>query len=367
MHPEEILKQRAALRARFTSSRDFLPFDAYTHRDAYKKQVQGVSRVTNNKIACVILAGGQGTRLGWHGPKALFPIISDKTLLQIHLENMRQADVPVAIMCSPLNVDSISSTLQLSKNFGLSSVELFVQEMLPLLDREENSFLEAPERVCQGPDGNGKVFHYLARAGILQRWQKSGIEHIAVLPIDNVLARPLDPVFFDFHEKSGCDVTTACVLREDPMENVGSFARQNGKPCVVEYSEIDPKMREARGTDGALLFPLANINIFLFRIQFAASLSKWDFPWHVADKTASRYDPKSRMTEEIRAWKFETFLFDALPLANDLAALVYPREHMYAPLKNAVGDRSPETVRAALASQKSQLCYDPDLTQNGST
>lgn len=350
--PDLLHKQRQALHS--VIQQNYLPFSHYVLHKDYAESVEGRRSIVGGKVACVIMAGGQGSRLGWSGPKALFPIFpkEGKTLLQIHLERIRDTHTgsPVAIMCSPLNRSKIDAALQQARNYGLAKgqVELFVQDVLPLLNSQENWFLESRGRLSQGPDGNGKLFHCLVRAGILQRWQKKGIEHVVVIPVDNPLARPLDTALLDFHLKKGCDVTTAAVFREDPEEKVGVFAISEGKACVAEYSEIEEKQRAALQTDGSLLWNIANINIFVFRMQFIERLVEHVFPWHVAAKQAHCYSPINQKTEEIRSWKLETFLFDALPLANRMAALVYPREQIYAPLKNATGDRSPETVRAAL-------------------
>lgn len=351
--PADLLHRlRQALHAS-TSSRSYEPYDEYVDRAGYTETAIGSRLIADGKIACVILAGGQGTRLGWHGPKALFPIIPEegKTILQIHLEKMQKAlSVPVAIMCSPLNIGAIESALRQSNYYGLTPdrVEVFMQDLLPLLDRKENWFFEEEGKICQGPDGNGRVFQYLARAGILQRWKAKGIEHIVILPIDNPLSRPLDPALIDFHQRHGFDATTACVLKEDAYEKVGAFAKCDGRPCVLEYSEIDPAHRTARKEDGSLLFSLANINIFVFRTEFASQLAEKEFPWHAAEKSAHCFNPHNGTVETISAWKLETFLFDALPWARKMGALVYPREDIYAPLKNATGDRSPDTVRAAI-------------------
>jgi len=328
---DTLLKQREALATAKHIKNVYEPFGEYEiHKNSRK--------AASSKIACVILAGGQGTRLGWSGPKALFPILPGKTLLQIHLENYSSSN-PLAIMCSPLNVKEIKDAVD-------PRVPLCVQDLLPLLDSDENWFLEAPGHLALGPDGNGNVFHNLSRDGILEQWEQKGIEHIVVIPIDNPLARPLDPGLVDFHLSHDGEVTIACVRRDDPFENVGVLARCGGKTCVVEYSEIDEELRSTRNDDGSLVLPLANINIFMFRFSFVKK--KITFPWHAAKKKARSW-PSG---QEIDAWKLETFLFDALAHVNGAAALVYERDDMYSPLKNATGDRSPETVRAALLKNR---------------
>lgn len=333
------------------------PFQSHIFQHTYKEGKEGRRAIAMSKVACVIMAGGQGSRLGWSGPKALFPIFPEqgKTLLQIHLERIRDtySGSPVAIMCSPLNHAKIDAAMQQARNYGLAKdqVDLFTQDLLPLLNFEKNWFLESPGKLCQGPDGNGRLFYYLARNGILDRWRKKGIEHIVVVPIDNPLAKALDPALIDYHIRNQCDLTTAAVLREDPDEQVGVFAMSNGKPCVAEYSEIDPSEQKACKADGSLLWDLANINVFVFRAHFAQELASQEFPWHVAHKKARCYHPLKKKTEEVEAFKLETFLFDALPMTRKMAALIYPRAKMFAPLKNATGDKSPETVRAALLAE----------------
>ncbi len=354
---DEQRRSLSALHSLRTQKESLEPYTGYLEANSYECGPIGKELIEAGQIACVILAGGQGSRLGWEGPKALFPIFQSETLLQVHLKNIErvQSLTPVALMCSPLNDEAIRLSLEGMRESGsttLKSVEVFLQDLLPRMTSGERWFLEGKGILSEGPDGNGKVFHYLARAGILERWKSQGIQHIMVLPIDNPLACFLDPKLIDWHGAQGADVTNACIRREDPYEQVGVLARREGKPCIVEYTEIPHEKRIAKNSDGSLRFPLANTGIFIFRLEFAARLTEKTLPLHATSKPARLFSWVTHAVEDIAAWKFETFLFDALPWASKMEALVYPRHQIYAPLKNAKGEKSPETVRAAITSHR---------------
>jgi UDP-N-acetylglucosamine/UDP-N-acetylgalactosamine diphosphorylase len=343
-----LLQQRQAITAPLKKN-DLSPWLEITAASALD---QGKTAISHGKVASVILAGGQGTRLGWPGPKALFPILPEKnlTLLQILLQKVFQASqacgkaLPVAIMASPLNEQAIRDDLE--KNAcGLEREQstLFVQEMAPLLDEQSQWFLERPGQICLGPNGNGRVFHHLQEKGILERWKKRGIEYITIISIDNPLGEPFDPQQIGHLVQANGDVVVKCVERIDPQEQVGLFAHRQGRLHVVEYSEIAEAEKQALDSQGRLAWPYANIGQFAFPLEFIEKSASIPLPWHIAKKRANAWG-----RGEIAVAKCETFLFDVLPYAANPKVLLCSREDCYAPLKNATGDKSPETVRLAL-------------------
>ncbi len=347
-HSSDVLfRQRLALAAK---NQEKLNLDPWLDILVPKASDEGEAILAEGKVATVILAGGQGTRLGWPGPKALYPIFPEQniTLLQILLEKVAKKaanKLPVAVMTSPLNHLAIEDYVKEKNGCGLGQgqLALFMQKMLPLLDEQGNWFLERPGQICMGPDGNGGVFQLLFTSGILEEWKKAGIEYVIIIPIENPLADPVDAKLVDVLVRSNADVVAKSVERLQPDEKVGIFARRQGKLHVVEYSEILEKDKNALDSEGRLAWPYANIGQFAFTIEFIEKAAVAPLPWHIAKKTAGAWG-----RGEISVAKCETFLFDVLPLAENPKVLLYPRETSYAPLKNQAGDKDPKMVRAHL-------------------
>lgn len=294
-----------------------------------------------DNIACLILCGGQGSRLGTADPKGLVPVspVKGKSLLQLFCEKTVAASLKagrplsLAIMTSPFNREKITEYLAQNNYFG-AQVDIYSQEILPFLDDRGNWLLEAPGKLAEGPDGNGHALKGLVASGIWEKWKQRGIEFVNVIPIDNPLADPFDPR----HEG---EVTIRAIFRHDPKEKVGVIGVSNNKISVVEYSDLPAN---------APHYKIANISLFCFSMDFIKKISTISLPWHLARKQASVLlgTAKGVCVENARVWKFETFIFDLLDYAEKVKVLVYPREHTYAPLKNASGEKSIETVQAAL-------------------
>lgn len=303
------------------------------------------------KYGCIILTGGQGSRLGVSIPKALMPVslIKNKSLLQIFCEKGVAASrklgrqLPLAIMTSPFNDKIIRSYLESHHFFGLSpeQVDIFPQEIMPFLDNHGNWILETPGKIASGPDGNGHSLKRFFQNGIWKKWKERGIECVNVVPIDNPLADPFDTELVGYHTRQENDVTIKAVFRHDPNEKVGVIGLKNNKIGIREYSELPANSQS---------FTLANIGLFCLDIDFINTIASISLPWHLARKKAPVLcgTAKGYCQEMALIWKFETFIFDILDYAKKASVLVFPREHTYAPLKNALGDKSLATVQAAL-------------------
>ncbi len=323
-----------------------------------EKKERGRALIESGKVACVILAGGQGSRLGWHGPKALYPLFPESgcTLLDIFMQKILatstkyQRDFSVAIMTSPLNRQSIEEYLVAKNFYGLSKerILLFEQDMMPLLDEEGKWFLDRPGSIAMGPSGNGGVFSHLMRSHIVEKWKGIGIETVMVIPIDNPLAEP-----FDAHLVGSLgegDIALRCIERLDSHELIGVFAKKEGKLCVAEYFELTPAVREAVDDLGAFLFPYGNINIFSFSMKFIEQIATLELPLHIAKKKGVVW-----RRGEIPVSKCETFLFDVLPYAKSAYLLLCSRNTNYAPLKSREGSKDPASVRRAVSSNLASI------------
>jgi len=356
-------KQKRLIQQERASTIDtFDPFDDVIYSGNKENQSLGQQLIREGRLGSLLLAGGQGTRLQCSGPKGAYPIsvIKHKSLFQLCAEKVKAASksaerlLNFAIMTSPENDGETRSFFQQHDLFGLdpSQLSFFVQESLPCLDAEARLMLKTPFEVSCGADGNGHSLLRFAHSGILDRWMQQGIEYLHVIPVDNPLADPFDGELLGFHHREGLEITFACTERFNPEEKVGVLVKQKGSCMIVEYSEMPEKEKNRRRKDGRLKHGYAHLGLFCFSLSFLGHLASTEksLPLHKGWKTAYFVDDKGRshLSPEPIAWKFETFIFDWLLQTRQVAALVYPREQRFAPLKNLTGVHSPKTVRESL-------------------
>lgn len=333
---------------------DVHPCLKYERSGNLENRKRGEMLVRQGKVGCLILAGGQGTRLGFAGPKGIFPVspIKGKSLFQLFCERTKAASawsghpLPLCIMTSAANHVQTVEFLQKHDYFGLPSSQIFFmeQEMLPLLDDRGHWLLERPGKIAEGPDGNGHALRLFFGQGIWEKWKASGIEFLNVIFVDNALADPFDPEFIGFSERTGVDAAMKAVERLSPDEKMGILAECDGKLKVIEYSEIPSDVSQ---------FALSSTGMFCISMEFIRYLYQdlnVEFPLHLARKKAPVLlgTAKGLVQEMAQIWKCERFIFDLLDHARTSVVLVCPRDKIYAPLKNATGEKSIETVKRAL-------------------
>lgn len=300
------------------------------------------------KIGCLILAGGQGTRLG-KGPKGLveLPIQGKKTLFELLFNKIKEKGehLSIAIMTSPLNHEATINYLKKENWFGVdpSYIDVFRQDMLPLCDETGHLFLEKGGKIAEAPSGNGKALFHLYERGIALKWEKRGVEYVQVIPIDNPLALPFDGEFLYIHEKKGAQLVLRSIRRKDAEEKVGLLGMQKGHLAIREYSELSEEIK-----GNIERFYLANTGLFSCSLDFIkkVSTSNITLPWHVAKKKGEKavQAKDGWKTTEIWTWKFELFIFDLFPYADSFQVILTDREKCFAPLKNQTGPDSIETV-----------------------
>lgn len=322
----------------------------------------GKEFIAQGRMGCLIVAGGQGTRLHLNGPKGLYPItnIRKKNLFQLFSEKVlaagKQVQRPlnVAVMTSPLNHSVTTAYFDAHYLFDLkqNQLDFFMQSMLPILDDSGNLFLQKRDLIAQGPDGNGSALYNFWVQGLLSKWKKLGIECLNFIMIDNPLADPFDAELLGFHIRNKNDITIKCTPKKDADEKVGTLVKQEGKVQVIEYTEMPEKERQAKAPDGSLQHAFANISLFCISVSFIEKIcsQRTALPLHKAYKAVPSLENPNKM-----AWKFEHFIFDILPLADKVQALSYPREVCFAPLKNLSGADSPATVQEALQFRDQQV------------
>lgn len=337
-------------------SRRINPLAYYGMSGSASDSTEGWRLLSQGKVGALVVAGGQGTRLGWKGPKGTYPVtvIKHKSLFQLASERIAAAGqragcrLPLAIMTSPQNDAETREFFAEHQCFGLDPHQLsfFVQSELPFMGSEGQLFLETPCSIAQGPDGNGAALHRFYSSGIWDQWKAAGIEYITFQPIDNALADPFDAELIGYHTRSCAQITLKATIRASVAEAVGVIVERDGKVCVVEYTELPETDRQAMGPHG-LKYPVANLSLFCFSMDFSAELNQTPvdtLPLHLA------YKPVQVLasSEKIYAWKCERFIFDVLQKATRVAVLVYPRTECFAPLKNRHGPDSLQEVQQAL-------------------
>lgn len=342
----------------------FLPFkDAVYWENNLHYQPLGEQLLREGKVAALLMAGGQGTRLGFDGPKGCFPIspVKQKTLFQIFAEKVKAASEKAArplklvIMTSLENYEETLRHFEENRLFGLERGQIlfFSQGNLPLLDQKGQLFFQTIGELAFGADGNGSSIKELFRSGIGNQLMESGVEHLTFNLIDNPLADPFDEVLIGLSSSRGDDVTIKAVSRISEEEKVGAIVLENDHPLVVEYSEFEPEKYREKTATGELLFSLANISLFCFSLFFLSRMAKAPFPLHKALKSSSYVDALGAFHEKGAPsfWKFERFIFDLLPYSKKTSVLVQERSACFSPLKNKTGPDSRETVQKALILQ----------------
>lgn len=337
----------------------------------------GLDLMAAGKVAVVLMAGGQGTRLGSSAPKGCYDIglPSHKTLFQIQAERIRRvqtlaakrgdnAIVPWYVMTSGPTRGPTEAFFQENNYFGLdkANIKIFEQGVLPCISNDSKIILESKGKVAVAPDGNGGIYQALVLSGIVDDMRKRGIEHIHAYCVDNCLVKVADPTFIGFSAALDVDIATKVVRKRNATESVGLILSKNGKPDVVEYSEIDSATAEATDPKHPelLKFRAANIVNHYYSFRFLDSIPNWahKLPHHVARKKIPYADLESGDTikpEKPNGIKLEQFVFDVFPMLSldKFACLEVRREDEFSPLKNApgTGEDDPETSKRDIMGQ----------------
>ena len=302
------------------------------------------------QVAAFLVAGGQGSRLGFDGPKGMFDIglPSHKSLFQLQAERLQnlaarvEHPIPWCIMTSPLNHEATVNFFTEHNFFGYAreNIRFFEQGTICALDPDGKAIVDENNRLALVPDGNGGCFRALAQSGTLAWLIERGVRYVFLYSVDNALCRICDPTFIGALASEGRSMSASKVVHKaGANEKVGIFALQNGKPGVVEYSDLPEQYRDMTNPDGSLVFDGGNLAIHLFKTEGLRKLQTGKLPWHTARKTVCGIE---------KCWKFEQFLFDAFPLLGTMMPFGVIREEEFSPVKNAEGNDSPKTARTMI-------------------
>ena len=350
----------------------FLPHpDNGGSREAWESAGRrGEEALRDSRVAAFVVAGGQGTRLGYDGPKGTFPVtpVKGKPLFQVFAEKILAArqrydcEIPFYVMTSQANHEATVAHFAEHGSFGLpeNSVHFFTQGMMPAVDHAGKIILEAKDRIARSPDGHGGSLRALVRSGAVAAMERDGIDIISYFQVDNPLTNIIDPAFIGFHLAEGSEMSSKMIEKEYASEKVGHFCLDKaGHTCVVEYSDLPRELAEAADADGKLKYRAGSVAIHLLDRDYVRRVGsgedeRYRLPFHRAEKKIPAWDADKGETvkpDEPNGIKFEMFVFDALPFSENPLILESKREDEFSPVKNAEGKDSPQTCKEAQLRQ----------------
>lgn len=342
----------------------FAPLGAMELPEIEQKKAQfkevGLEAIRAGKVGAILLAGGQGTRLGFDKAKGMFNIGETKELYIFEqlVRNLQKVTgeagcfVPLYVMTSEKNDAQTREFFAEHDFFGYDRnyVKFFVQAMAPACDFDGNFLIEAEDSLAMSPNGNGGWFESLMRAGLDADIKVKGVEWLNVFAVDNVLQQIADPVFVGATILSQCVSGAKVVRKADPHERVGALCLEDGRPSIIEYYELTDEMAEATNENGSLLYGFGVILNYLFRVDKLMECQSKKLPLHVVEKKVPYVDLEGNTVKptEPNAYKFETLILDMIYMMDDCLSFEVEREKEFAPVKNATGVDSVDTARALL-------------------
>jgi len=322
----------------------------------------GGAALRAGKVAAFTVAGGQGTRLGFPGPKGTFPVtpVTGASLFAVFAGKLKAAGqrygtaIPWYIMTSQANHGETLQAFEEAGYYGLEpgQVRFFSQGRMPAVDFTGKILLEDKDRVAMSPDGHGGSLRALVRSGAIAEMKAMGVEAISYFQVDNPLVKVIDPAFIGFHLQQGSEMSSKMVPKAHAGEKVGHFCVKDGRTVVIEYSDMPEAMQEERDASGNLRFCSGSIAIHVLDVDFVERLGSGNadirLPFHLARKKIPCLDSGGQPVEpkEPNGIKFEMFVFDALPFARNPVIIETLRADDFSPVKNASGSDSPETAKA---------------------
>ena len=231
-------------------------------------------------------------------------------------------------------------------NYPKEAIKFFIQGELPMLDTEGKILLNEEGLIKEAADGHGGIFEAMFKNNIVQDMKEKGIEWIFIGPIDNPLAKMVDEVLIGLSKESNVLEAGKSLVKANPEEKVGVFCKKNGRPSVIEYTEISEEMAHAVDENNNLMYGESHINCNMFNIKGLEIIGNQKLPYHSAFKKATYLDKNENIIkpEEPNAYKFESFIFDAFNKLDKMLILRVKREEEFAPVKNKSGIDSADTA-----------------------
>ncbi|MGI9516231.1 MAG: UTP--glucose-1-phosphate uridylyltransferase [Pirellulaceae bacterium] len=325
---------------------------------------RGQQLLADNKVAVIIVAGGQGSRLGFHHPKGMFPLgpVSKRTLFQIHIDKLRALNqrygviIPLYLMTSPATHEETDSFLRANNWFGYppDHVRLFCQGTMPAVDADSGKLLLAGrDQLFLGPDGHGGMLAALEKSGCLADLKSRGIENVFYCQVDNPLCQIGDAATLGYHLLAKSELTTQAVPKREALQKVGNIVSIDGQVQIIEYSDLQEEVARQTCADGSLKLWAGNIAVHVFNVDFLDRMTGHAdaLPFHLAHKKVSFIDSAGKLVEpeQPNAVKFERFIFDLLPMAGQAIVVEVDPQEAFSPVKNAASEKS-ETAQTAQQS-----------------
>ncbi len=347
------------------------PLDAMTlseieqHREELRST--GLRAIREGEVAAVLLAGGQGTRLGLDGPKGTLNVGETRELyiFQCLINNLmnvkEEADawIPLLVMTSDKNDAATRAFFEEHDYFGYNKdyVFFFVQEMAPSTDYEGKVYLEEKNHISLSPNGNGGWFISLKKAGLLEKIREMGVEWLNVFAVDNVLQKMCDPLFVGATMQSGAPIGAKVVRKNAPDEKVGVMCLRDGRPSIVEYYELTEEMMTQKNSNGELAYNFGVILNYLFHLKALEDTAGKNLPLHIVSKKIPHIDEKGEHIKpsEPNGYKFETLVLDMIEMMDGCLVFEVEREKEFAPIKNMHGVDSLDSAREMLKANGVEL------------
>ena len=323
----------------------------------------GEKELAAGRVGVLLVAGGQGSRLGYDGPKGAYSIgpVTGASLFYFHARKVLAlgvryaARIPFYIMTSEANYDATVAHFEENEYFGLDprDVVFFRQGMWPGMDKDGRIILDAPGHVFMSPDGHGGMISALKANGCFKDMKSRGVRTLFYFQVDNPMVEVADPAFIGLHVLEKSEYSLKLCAKRDPYEGLGMVVRRDGHFDMVEYTEMTEEMNTRRTKSGDLYFKFGSPAIHVFDRAFLEREAAKAMPLHLAHKKIATVDEKGRVVKpsEPNGYKFEKFIFDALADAKGVTCLAFDREDEFSPVKNAEGKDSPATCRADLQSK----------------
>ena len=320
----------------------------------------GAELISSGKIAAFTVAGGQGTRLGYDGPKGTLPVspIKNKPLFQLFAEQIRgvaekyETVIPWYIMCSPLNLEATISHFEENCYYGLAKedIKFFAQGVMPATDFEGNLLLASEDSLALSPNGHGGSLKALIDSGSMKDMADREIQHVSYFQVDNPLVSTINPLFIGLHDLQKSDMSSRSLTKTGPFEKLGNFVSIGDRISIIEYSDLPEEKALEKDESGQIKYRAGSPAIHILRRDFIEQFASGEIklPYHRAEKKVAHVDETGQLVspDQPNAVKFETFVFDALPFAKNPLILEADRNEEFSPVKNMTGVDSLESSRA---------------------
>lgn len=332
--------------------------DKLTEKESNHYIQIGEAIIKNNQVAVVTMAGGQGTRLGYKGPKGTYmlnlkPI--KKSLFQIIAENIIETNnkyniiLPWYIMTSDENDKQTQDFFKINDFFGYpkEKIKFFKQSKLPLIDINGKLILQEPYLIKEASNGNGNVFKSMERANIIEDMRNLGIKWICFGGIDNVLLKNVDPLFLGLTLGNNMEIGSKSIFKKETLEKTAVYCKKNGKPSILDYDDITLELSESKisGTD-TYLYREANMLSHIMNIDAVEKVKNIELKYHRAYKKNAFVNSEGvkQVPDKPNTFKFENFIFDAFSYFDDMLLLRVDENEEFAPIKDFTGIYNPDSA-----------------------